>query len=1365
MNSAPTCCLALLAACQVLLCCGFPARAAPPRPSDVWPPVFTEDFSAGARRWETTRGAWRVVNGEYAGREEGPQANAMSYCVSAPVPDVQRVAAKLTVHERLQTDKWSFAGIVVFQDLSSFWLLALTEGPNGRRYVDFLENYGGKWQAQNSGATRLASLDGEGLRFSWEYGVPYRLRLELDGEGVEAQVLDGARGQVLASRRYDFGGAKAVRSGMAGLLLRGCAAAFDDMVVRAPSVEVALPAGLKIERGESGTVAVLKDELPGLDASAVDHVVAALRRAGFGVTFLSAGFATDPGILRPEHFRVYLVPNARVYPYDGRQALVKYLRRRGNLVVLGGPAFETTVWPCAGRWLERKEIRALIAKTDPDRIIFDFERTVDLSGWTRQTDNADAGSTIEVVAGGPDGAGKCLEIRTEDFSNWNTYASPRIEGLFPEGCELLCFQAKGDADTPQLSVEMNETDGARWIAVVPLTEAWTRHVLAPDDFAYWPDSKTGKERGQFGDRFRPEAAATIVFGLARSHTRKVGAGAHTFRIDDVGAARHPFPDLHLAAEPPFLPLESIWPPYKLYPLENVASLEVEPGQRIVDAALRLPVPASVLSPFARPRGKGFGAGGKWRWIPLVNCLDKDGVKRGVAMWMLLHRTFPFSGAATLALGVADQTFVKGEGATAAIVRATRRLSRGLFLAEAGAQHFSYWPGETAELGAEIVNTGPEDAAVTVRFAVSPRGGAEPAFVERAELLIKSGEEGRAQARWRPARPGADSYVVKTELLQAGAAVDAIEHEIGVLSDARPAPGEFVTAKGADFYVNGGKWRPVGVNFWPLHISALEPGHYRAGWLAPGLYDPAELERDLVRMAALGVNMVSTQLGPTRNVRNVLDFLRRCGRHGIKVFGFLEAASPVRFQRNALTEFIQSARLTDNPNLFAYDIIWEPGNWVFRQAVRDMWDSDWEAWIEERYGGLAAAEADWGFPAPRKKGKVSSPSDPQMQNDGPWRVMVAAYRRFMDDLMSRKWNDAVRELRRLDPNHLVSFRQGNTLSQDFTLTATPKHTDFICPEGYTIWLGEDGYNAASFITRYVNFTTRGKPIVWSEFGISVWDRAAMRPRESEIERQAEYHEMLYRMAIESGATGTAPWWWPGGYRVDERSDYGICNPDGTPRPAALVLRKYAPQLKDREAYPEPNEWLTVDRDAHPGGYWRIAFNEGKDAYGDAWARGRMLGVRTTGTGTTSANAPLLAVGNTPYSGSNPPKYLNAEFNWFRIRNADGQWADVAGGAEIAVARGAPVLARASVGNTQEAAWVAPAGVADRKGAVYLASRPGSDLFVKQPVPQDTPYLADADLGEFVLAAQVPGKSRVILQMTAEGRAWFGGKLSFTLTPRP
>jgi len=344
---------------------------------------------------------------------------------------------------------------------------------------------------------------------------------------------------------------------------------------------------------------------------------------------------------------------------------------------------------------------------------------------------------------------------------------------------------------------------------------------------------------------------------------------------------------------------------------------------------------------------------------------------------------------------------------------------------------------------------------------------------------------------------------------------------------------------------------------------------------------------------------------------------------------------------------------------------------------------------------------------------------------------------------------------------VSFRQGNTLPHDFVFTGTPKHIDFICPEGYSIPNSDEGGWAAGFITRYVAFTTRGKPVLWSEFGTSVWDSVRMEPSAAAVPVQAQYHERFYRMVLESGAHGTAPWWWPGGYRVEERSDYGIMNLDGTPRPAAELIRTYGPRIRAPRPTLTPDTWFEFDRDAHAGGYWYAAFNTGLAAYREAVAGGHVLGVRSPGTGTTSLNTPLVAVGNRPLTETNPPKYLNAEFNWLQVRNADGEWVEADDGVTVTVKPAAPVLARVGLGNTQEAAWVSGAGA--RAGVVLLATPGRSQVQGRWAIPADVPYLGDADLGQIELSAGLAATVDVELQMLAVDRAWFGEKRSFRLTP--
>ncbi|MBT9138347.1 MAG: hypothetical protein DDT31_00904 [Syntrophomonadaceae bacterium] len=1328
--------------------------------------IFTDDFSRGDGNWEVMQGEWEIKDGKYfVSHKSG--GDAISHAYVAPNLNVQIVEAKMVVKERLNPQAWSFSGINIFLDANNFWMLALTEGPNEERYIDFLKNYQGRWRAE----TKLEVSIDENMHLRWEYNKKYKLRLQLDEEGIAGLVIDYSTNKVLSTRRYEFGEALTLKLGKAGLVARYCAAYFDNVSVTGPTIkEVTALKKIEIEEGKEGRIAILKDKLPGLDFSAVDHIASALRSEGFGVTFISGEDASEPDILNANNFFLYIIPNARVYPAKATPALMRYVRNKGNLMVLGGPAFKEVAWKQGEEWITGELYAQMIAKVKPDNIFLDFDDMNNLSDWIRHTNDTNIPAGIEIDEGGPKGSKQCMRYWTKNLTGWNTYSSPPREDIFLEGHSLLCFWAKGGDRTPQLMIELNESDGSRWIATVNLTTEWKYYVLSPEDFRYWEDSPTKDRRGGPGDRFNPEEAVKIDFGLAFTHTLAVGGGPHEFWVDEVGSAVNPFGELKI--EKPGMPLvmETITPSYRVYPLTHIASLEVEQNRSIIGKDLNLAVPSSGISPIRRPQGAGFGNNRKWRWIPLINALDKKGEERGTIAWMLINYVAPHRGAVFASFGFNDQSLLKDKNWSLVLVEVARRIKEGVFLYEAGSRYFSYWPDEKVNLGAQVLNVGERDASVTVRLQIIPAGKADIVFREEAIASLKPGESKKVEFEWAPEKFAHDLYFVKTELLRDGKLIDVISHEMGILCVRKPAPDEFVTIKGSNFYLKGEKWNPMGINFWPLYISGIQSGDvdYYLGWLDPSFYDPEEIERDFRRMAALGINMVSIQFS-ARHIRTLLDFLRRCERHNIKVNLFMghspmEFASPLAFNEKVVSEFIRVTRMNDNPTVFAFDIVWEPSNHVFAPGRRDRWNRDWEKWIIERYKSIENAEDDWDFPVPRSaEGRITSPSCKQMQEQGEWRVMVAAYRRFMDDLMSKKWNVATRKLSKIAPHHLISFRQGNTLPYDFTLTATPKHIDFISPGGYNFPLGEDGFNASCFVIRYVNFVTRGKPILWSEFGKSVWDGHVMEPNPGVIKAQGEFHAQFYRMVLEAGANGITPWWWPGGYRVKERSDFGIINPDGTFRPAAEQLRKYAPLIKAPRSFPEPNYWITIDRDAHPGGYWHMTFNEGQEAFGRARAKGKNLGIRTRGTGTNSANTPLVAVGNTRYNGKNPPKYLNAEFNWFEIKNANGEWLEVKDGSEIEVKKNAVVLAKVSVGNLQEAEWLPPESTKGEPGAVYLASPGESELKFKKAIPKNTPYLKDADFGEFTLNSGISERTTVVLRMTAEGRAWFGEKLDFTLVP--
>jgi len=1124
-------------------------------------------------------------------------------------------------------------------------------------------------------------------------------------------------------------------------------------------ITLSIPAFLP---GVTREIGILQENLSGSDMSFVRVLGEKLCSAGFKIHYLSGIEVCEPGGLDAKRYFLYVVANAPVYPNKGIPVLDQYLKGGGNLMLLGAPAFTRPVWFFQGRWIDTEAMQKAVSQVQAEHIWLDFERETDVQTWQRATNDAQATGSFESVSPGANGTERCVRMCTSNLTGWDGWYSRKQEKIFPAGHGLLCFWAKGDEHTDQMMIEIQEVDGSRWMALAPLRQEWDYLVLRPEDFQYWIDSPTRNQRGGPNDRLNPDRAVMINFGLAFGNQPTIGKGAHTFWVDEVGTAVNPFAEIETLTNQFAAAITSITPAYHLYDLNDIHQLQVADQQELLKYPDALPSCRSGYSSHARFRGKGFGHEAKWRWMPLMEAFDEQGQSRGTVLWFLMLRTAAYPQNIITSLGLNDPSWLQSSAASEIFVELAHRIEQGVLLFAGGARHYVYQSGEKIELGAEVVNFGTEETNASIHWLMQKKGSKEQVKTETLPVTIKPGQSTTKTAIWKPEGIGGEEYTITTELWQGNHILDTIMHELSILAETSPGADAYVRVAGSDFYLEGRKWYPVGVNYWPQYVAGREDRE-ALSWLAPGSYDPAEVEKDLIMMKGLGINMVSIQLGQKEWIRNLWDFLKRCERQEIKVNGYLQDASPLNFQEDRVRDYIETAKLENNTTLFAYDIIWEPGNFVFSEGGRPRWDRDWEKWLIERYGSIENAEKDWDFAAPRKEGHVSSPTDQQLREDGKWRTMVAAYRRFMDDLMSKKWNQAVRKLRAIDKNHLISFRQGNTLPHDFTFTATPKHIDFICPEGYSIPMGEDGYNAACFITRYVHFTTRGKPIIWSEFGKSAWDGHRQHTNPEMILFQSDYHEMFYRMVLESGANGTAPWWWPGGYRAYEKSDYGILNPDRTLRPSAKLLLKYAPALKAERAYPKANDWLTIDRDAHPGGYWYLTFNTGKDAYQKAREAGKNLGLRTSGTGTNSTNTPLLAVGNTNYNGNNPPKYLNAEFNWFQIKSAEGKWLEVKDGTVVPVKRGAPVFARASLGNLQEATWLTPQTAKDKIGGVYLASTKDSGFVFRKAIPQDTAYLKDADLGEFVLVNGISLTQKMILQMMAMDRAWFGEKLDFTLQP--
>ena len=931
------------------------------------------------------------------------------------------------------------------------------------------------------------------------------------------------------------------------------------------------------------------------DTNFARHLAKVVETTGYTAQFIDATTLTNAAALTPQTFPLLVLPQGRALPVESMEPVQRYLKVGGNLVALGLPLWDTPLFRVGDRWLSRVDYEQTLSSVQAEHPLFDFSR-VDVKKWGHSTGPGGTEAKREVIQDGPTSA---LHLRIAKLSGWDNVASPALEKPFPAGHTLTCFRAKGSPGTKNLMVEWAERDGSRWIAIVELTPAWRQYALPAAAFKAWtpPAGRGGK-----GDSLKVDNAARLTVGVAVSHGAVDGSD-NEYWLADVGTARNPFGSFDPLAQVTPPRLEALAPGYLFYPVAQpveilLTSLDIptfrpwlEPGQ-----------PLYALHP--RPRGAGFDQNRPWRWEPLLEARSREGDYRGAVAALLVNE----AGGTIAAFTPNEPEFYRHEPIELVLRETVARIKRGVFLLEGGAAFFTLFPNQPVRLGARVVNQSSAlaNASLTVRIAVTPAAAKAPP-VFRAEWPVSPGlrQTVMMETNWLPTAWPIGGYVVSVELRDGTNLLDRLSHPLHVWQP-QPQP-HFLEARDGGFWLEGHPWKAHGMNYMPSSGIGVD-GEYFEYWLGQGAYDPVVIDRDLRRIKAMNLNAVSVFVyRRSLGAQHLLDFLRRCEELGLRVNLSLRPGTPLDFRWNEMKELIEYFRLAQNDTVFAYDLAWEPSH--FSQAYQEkLYLKPWREWAAKRYANLAAAKQAWSAGGDFKLeisdfNSLSVPTSPQLSKDGPWRKFVADYRRFLDDMLGPKYAEARRLVRGIDPHHAVSFRMQH--AGDPTHTVNPLPYDFAGLAGAVdIWEPEaygrigdwERVKPGHFTAAYARLCDPAAPVVWAEMGNTVWDARRMAPSPERLEFTARYFADLYRMMTESGADGVFFWWYPGGYRSNERSDFGLINPDGTDRAVTKVIRTEGARFLAAPKPPAPNHWISVDRDRDARGlagiyeavqaeYWR------------------------------------------------------------------------------------------------------------------------------------------------------------------------------------
>lgn len=358
--------------------------------------------------------------------------------------------------------------------------------------------------------------------------------------------------------------------------------------------------------------------------------------------------------------------------------------------------------------------------------------------------------------------------------------------------------------------------------------------------------------------------------------------------------------------------------------------------------------------------------------------------------------------------------------------------------------------------------------------------------------------------------------------------------------AHPFPSTTVKVVGNRFIHGDRELILNGINYFPAYFPPIMP----SSWLDAGHYRPEIVEDELASIQQLGINLVSITglnagVSPTeQDCSNVRDFLARAQAHGLLVNLYIGSGSQVPIANpKSLAIIPKACGLSGHPALFAYDVAWEPhfGDEIQRLKLQPRWLS----WLEAGYGSLSNADVAFGD-------GHAQPSDTELCGEGP-SVKVAAFRRFLDDVLSANYQEVRSAIHAVDTTHLIGVRSGwggngsrwpNICGQvPVDLRSGAKHLDFISPESYALPPADKAglLNRGGFTAAYADV---GKPVYWAEFGISA-DNSCAKCTET---IQASFMADMFDLIHQTASNGGAAWWYVGARSQSpadrESSDDGI-----------------------------------------------------------------------------------------------------------------------------------------------------------------------------------------------------------------------------------
>ncbi len=1052
-------------------------------------------------------------------------------------------------------------------------------------------------------------------------------------------------------------------------------------------------------------------------------------------------------IFDPAKYGTVIVAGIDRMPADSKGAIDNYMNRGGRLLTLGGPAYEKELYAYEEEWYQRSEYLFAVVDDLEDEyktLMFDTSDDDTARRFSRSTDTPDRGYTVKVDDYDLPGSDAQLFHEVENLSSWDNiiYAFAPAPTVDTDGMTALAFWVRAmDDHTPSIYVEFTDQGNSRWITSVDVSEEWEYKILMPSDFKWWHDSATPSSDIPSFNRMKQ-----ISIGFAQSG-QSISQGHHSYAIAEPTLISAP--DIQ-AQSTDSLVLDSLSPMYELYPVTNAATLLTNEDQVFVTAR-NYKISSELISCYPGRRGVGFGNERTSRFVPLIEIKDAKGLHSGYTAWMHLFSTTSADtslngkreGSILACFSSVSEEFYNADG-IAAIVEVVKALSGEAFIVEGGTDEFTYIAEETKTFTAGIhyLQLGKGEgltAAVTLydgeRELISYTTASLTPTAVRNHIQKISGKYDVSTGR--------PTHVIAT-LMQDGKLIDRVRHDIAFWEPTPEDERRYVYIEDGVFKKDGKIVNFFGVNYMPMSGIAEPNGNYFEHYISRGAYDPEVIANDLDHIKDIGMNSVSVFIhNPQQTLsNNMLDLVNQCAARGIYVNMSIRSAYPLSGYNQATAEsLIKTLHFDENEWIYAYDTAWEPRLGEYQSSSyigRKGYDKAWNEWIKVQYGSLENAQKVWGVTLAKTDEGYPYISDAMMDDTtNRYTKVMAAYYRFLDDHISALMQDKWKDLYPVAPHQQFVFRMSMSGSGyrhggykpslgcfDFQSLATS--FGYMEPEGYSLNDGEDCAMQIVVANAYARYVQPDSPVVWKEFGRHSWpgrDSGNFVGFESPQKITADYYAYVLEHCYRSYTSGMYAWYYAGGYRINEQSDYGIINPDGSDRPVTVLLREYAPKFINQGTRPVADVYIEVERDNQNGGIYGI-YDASIKAAEKAYSEGKFIDFvdakRDTAEEIVWADEVYReAVGGTAQTGIYPLRYVNGMVKDVEITKENGK-----------------TYATITVCNAKQSTW--------RAGTVSLVSYKTSDIQINYTITEQVDYLEDV-----TFKIEITGKGNLDLRFSIGG----------------